>query len=66
MWLQKEKTKSDEYKTHLFHRQIMEAQEMVASKDVHLVILQKKIQSAKTQEERERFEKEQSELIQVT
>lgn len=72
MWLQKEKTKSDEYQTHFFFssdvflRQVMAARSIVANKDVSLVILETKIQSAKTPEEKERFEKEQFELLRVT
>ncbi|MCI4386544.1 hypothetical protein PGIGA_G00063620 [Pangasianodon gigas] len=44
--------------------QVMEGQDIVANKDVHMVILQKKIQSAKTPEEKERFEKQKFELLQ--
>lgn len=47
-------------------RQVMEVRDVVANKDVHLVILQKKIESAKTPEEKERFEKQKFELLQVT
>lgn len=44
----------------------MEARDIVANKDVARVLLQKKIQSAKTPEEKEKFEKEMFELMQVT
>ncbi|KAB5548861.1 hypothetical protein PHYPO_G00060580 [Pangasianodon hypophthalmus] len=44
--------------------QVMEVQDVVANKDAHIVILQKKIQSAKTPEEKERFEKQKFELLQ--
>lgn len=72
MWLHKEKANSDEYKTHFFFssdiflRQVMDARDFVANKDVAIAILQKKIQSAKTPEEKERFEKQKFELLQVT
>ncbi|KAM9451662.1 legumain-like isoform 1-T2 [Clarias gariepinus] len=40
------------------------ARDIVANKDVAFVILQKKIQSAKTPEEKERYEKERFDLMQ--
>lgn len=48
----------------MFLRQVM-ARDIVANKDVAFVILQKKIQSAKTPEEKERYEKERFDLMQV-
>ncbi|XP_060792199.1 legumain-like [Neoarius graeffei] len=42
----------------------MEVQDVVANKDVAVVILEKKIQNAKNPEEKERFEKEKFELLQ--
>ncbi|XP_017347726.1 legumain [Ictalurus punctatus] len=42
----------------------MDARDFVANKDVAIAILQKKIQSAKTPEEKERFEKQKFELLQ--
>lgn len=45
---------------------MMEVQDIVANKDVAMMILQKKIQSAKTPEEKEEFEKQMFELHQVT
>lgn len=49
-----------------FFFQVMEAQTIVASKDVPIEILQRKIQSAKTSEEKEQYEKQILELMQVT
>lgn len=43
----------------------MEARNIVASKDVPIEILQRKIQSAKTSEEKEQYEKQIFELMQV-
>ncbi|XP_058271514.1 legumain-like [Hemibagrus wyckioides] len=43
---------------------MMEVQDVVANKDVAMMILQKKIQSAKTPEEKEQFEKQMFELHQ--
>lgn len=48
----------------MFLRQVM-ARDIVANKDVAFVILQKKIQSAKTPEEKGRYEKERFDLMQV-
>ncbi|KAI5096661.1 legumain precursor [Silurus meridionalis] len=42
----------------------MEVKDIVPSKDVRMVTLQRKIESAKSPEERERFEKEKFELLQ--
>lgn len=50
----------------MFLRKMMDVPDLVANRDVCMVLLQKKIQNAKTPEEREQFEKQKFELHQVS